>query len=95
MLAGRTCVREHTCTIICNDHACYLTRKDKYNKKINKYYVEYEEEDEQVLSDEEKERHEDGEEASQLKRLDHFHCALCTRYMNQCMSASLERIETL
>ena len=66
---------------MCNEHACYLTRKDKYNKKINKYYVEYEEEDEQVLSDEEKERHEDGEEASQLKRLDHFHCALCTRYI--------------
>ena len=37
------------------------TRKDRYNKKIDKFYVEIEEEDENVSEDEEIERTEETE----------------------------------
>ena len=36
-------------------------RKDKYNKKISKYYVEYEEDDESAGEDIERELHEETE----------------------------------
>ena len=37
------------------------TRKDRYNKKIDKFYVEIEEEDENVSEDEDIERTEETE----------------------------------
>lgn len=36
-------------------------RKDRYNKKLFKYYVVYEEGDESLSEDEEQERHEETE----------------------------------